>query len=218
MIVTKLEYQKKDPNRVNLYIDGKFFCGISVDTLAKESLYDGLSITEDTLERISYNELQSRLQNRAMEYLSKGPKTEFQIFKYLKELRFKKKGVWYKEDLHIDWDSMFEKIVGRLKDFHLINDEEYARMFVQSRLRNRPRGKNILISELLSKGVSKEIARLVCDEEITDEYEVLKDTFKKKFKGRTFNREDSKMVGFLMRKGFSWDLIERLEYDTEEQE
>ena len=41
MIVTKLEYQKRDPNRVNLYIDGKIFCGISDDTLAKESLYDG---------------------------------------------------------------------------------------------------------------------------------------------------------------------------------
>ncbi len=218
MIVTKLEYQKRDPNRVNLYIDGKFFCGISIDTLAKESLYEGLSINDDTLERILYEELQSRFQNRAMEYLSKSPKSEFQIFKYLKDLRFKKKGVWYKEDLQVDWDSMFEKIVGRLKDFHLINDEEYARMFVQSRLRNRPRGKNILIAELLSKGISKEIAQLICDEEITDEYEVLKNTFRKKFRGKAFSKEDQRMVGFLMRKGFSWDLIEKLEYDTEEQE
>lgn len=218
MIVTKIEYQKRDPNRVNLYIDNRFFCGISIDTLAKELLYEGLSIDEDTLERITYEELNDRFFNRVIDYLSKSPKTELQINRYLKDLKFKKRGIWYKEDIQIDWEKMFNEILGRLKGLMLLNDEEYARMFVQSRLRSRPRGKNVLISELISKGVSKDIAQRVCDEEIEDEYEVLKKTFRKRFKERKFDRNDSKMVGFLLRKGFSWDLIEKLEYDTQEQE
>lgn len=218
MVVTKLEYQKRDPNRVNLYVDNKFFCGISIDTLAKELLYEGLNIDEETLDRITFEELRNRFFNRVLEYISKNPKTEFQIYKYLKDLRFKKRNIWYKEDLQIDWDNIFEGIVSRLKELRLINDEEYARMFVQSRLRNRPRGKGILVSELISKGVNREIAQMVCDEEVDDEYDVLRRVFKKKFKGKKFDRKDTKMISFLMRKGFSWDLIEKLEYDTEEQE
>lgn len=217
MIVTKLEYQKRNPNRVNIYIDNNFFCGISINTLARELLYEGMNIDEQTLEKIVYKELEDRFLNRAIEYISRSAKTEFQVNRYLKDLKFKKRGIWYREDIQVDWDNMFLNIVNRLKELHLLDDEEYARMFVQSRLSNRPRGKNILISELLSKGVDREIAQRVCDEEVEDEYLVLKRVFEKKFKGNKFDRNDSRMVNFLLRKGFSWDLIEKLEYDTEEQ-
>lgn len=215
MIVSKLEYQKRDPKRVNLYIDGKFYCGISIDTLAKHSLYDGLVIEEDVLNNILVEEISLRFWNRVLEYISKSPKSEFQILKYLKELRFKKKGIWYKEDLEIEWDTLFSKTVERLKKYKYIDDENFARMFVQSRLRVKPRGKSVLVGELLSKGVSKDIAQRVCDEEVEDEYDVLKKTFEKKYRGKKFDIKDSKMVNFLLRKGFSWDLIQRLERDDD---
>ena len=35
MVITKIEYQKKDPERVNIYVDGEFSCGISLNVLAK---------------------------------------------------------------------------------------------------------------------------------------------------------------------------------------
>lgn len=213
MLITRLEYQKKDPNRVNLYLEGKFFCGISLDTLAKEALYEGFDLQEDVLERIIKDELRARFLSRAFEYISKSPKTEFQIKRYLKELKFKKKDSWYKEDLQIDWEEMFEGIVLKLKELKYIDDENYARMFVQSRMRIKPRGKSVLISELISKGVSKDVAQMVCDEEVEDEYELLKKTFRKKYKERRLDTKDSKMVGYLYRKGFSWDLIERLSND-----
>lgn len=217
MLITKLEYQKRDPKRVNLYVEGKFFCGISIDTLAKEALYEGLNIEKEVLDRIVKEDLKFRFFSRVLEYISKSPKTEFQIKKYLKELRFKKKNNWYKEGLEIDWESIIDDIVLKLKELKYIDDENYARIFVQSRMRVKPRGKSVLISELISKGVSKDIAQMVCDEEIEDEYELLKRTFRKKYKGRRFDKNDSKMVGFLYRRGFSWDLIEKLSDDDSQE-
>ncbi len=216
MVITKLEYQKRNSDRVNLYLDGKFFCGISIDVLTREFLYEGLEIEEDRLQRIVYDEIKGRFFSRVLEYISKSPKTKFQVYRYLKELQFKKKGVWYKEDMEIEWNNMFDSIVFKLEELKYINDEEYARLFVQSRLRGKPRGKSVLLSELVSKGIDREIAQMVCDEEVTDEYEVLKNLFEKKFKGRVFDGKDSKMISFLIRKGFSWDLIERFKNDTEE--
>jgi len=213
MKVSKIEYQKRDPNRVNLFIDGKFFCGISLDTLAKESLYEGLEISENTLNEILEMEVTNRFLTRVMDYISKSPKTEFQILKYLKELKFKKKGTWFKEDLEINWEKLFNTIVEKLKKYKYIDDENFARLFVTSRLRNRPRGKSILIGELMSKGVSKDIAQKVCDEEVVDEYELLKNTFEKKYRGKKFDYKDTKMINFLLRKGFSWDLIQQFKQD-----
>ena len=216
MVITKIEYQKKDPERVNIYVDGEFFCGISLNVLAQENLYEGLTIDEQTLDRILKEDLESRFMNRAVEYLSHTIKTEFQVRQYLKNLKFKKKGIWFNEDIQLDWDLLFEQIIDSLKKYKYIDDEEFAHAFVQSRLNVKPRGKSVLISELLSKGVSKEIAQRVCDEEITDELEVLRNAFRKKFKDEKFNIQNQKMVGYLLRKGFSWDLIEQFERNESE--
>ncbi len=213
MRVTKVEYQKKDPNRVNLYIDEEFFCGISLNTLASENLYEGLEIDDTVIDRILEKDLRSRFFTRVVEYLSHSPKTEFQVSRYLKELKFKKKGTWFKEDVNIDWDKLFEEILSKLKKYKYIDDEGYARSFVGSRLRNKPRGKSVLISELISKGVSKEIAQRVCNEDIENELDILKNAFEKKYRGKVFDIKDQKMVSFLLRKGFSWDLIEQFSRD-----
>ena len=216
MVITKIEYQKKDPERVNIYVDGEFFCGISLNVLAQENLYEGLTIDEQTLDRILKEDLESRFMNRAVEYLSRTVKTEFQVRQYLKNLKFKKKGIWFNEDIQLDWDLLFEQIIDSLKKYKYIDDEEFAHAFVQSRLNVKPRGKSVLISELLSKGVSKEIAQRVCDEEITDELDVLRNAFRKRFKDEKFNIQNQKMVGYLLRKGFSWDLIEQFERNESE--
>ena len=213
MIVTKIEYQKKNPNRVNLYIDEQFFCGVSLDTLAKENLYEGLTIDEDTLDRILATDLESRFFTRVVDYLSHSPRSEFQILRYLKNLRFKKKGIWFKEEIELDWDIFFERILSKLKKYKYIDDESYARMFVQSRLRSKPRGKSILIGELMSKGISKDIAQEICNQEVVEEIEILRNSFEKKYKQEKFDIKNQKMVNYLLRKGFSWDLIEQFSRD-----
>lgn len=216
MVITKIEYQKRDSERVSIYIDGEFFCGISIDTLALENLYEGLEVDDNLLDKILKEDLGKRFLNRAAEYLSHTAKTEFQVRQYLRDLKFKKKEIWFKEDVQLDWENLFNQIIDSLKKYKYIDDEEFAHAFVQSRLRVKPRGKSVLISELLSKGVNKEISQRVCDEEITDELEVLENSFRKKFKDEKFNIQNQKMVGYLLRKGFSWDLIEQFERNESE--
>lgn len=213
MLVSKIEYQKRDPSRVNIYLDDEFFCGISLNTLASENLYEGLEIDDSVVQRILERDLKSRFLTRVTEYISRTPKTELQVRRYLRGLRFKKRNIWFKEDISLDWDIFFEDIVRKLKDYKYIDDEIFARTFVQSRVSYKPRGKNILVMELISKGVSKDIANQVCDEEIGDELELIGRTFRKKYKESKFNIKDVKMVSFLQRKGFSWDLIERFSRD-----
>lgn len=209
MVVTLLESQKKDPSRVNLYIDGNFFCGISINTIAKYSLFAGKEITSEILDELFFSELEMRFFDKAVELLVKSPKTEKQVVQYLKELSFKKKGKWFD---NIDSDTLQKicsKVIGKLQEYGYLNDREYAELFVNSRLKNRPRGKDILIMELISKGVSKDIAIDVTSTMISDEYELLVQAYKKKYKDQKINMDDRKKIDYLRRKGFEWDLIEK---------
>lgn len=209
MTITKLEQQKKNVSRLNLYIDDQFVAGISSNTLAKFNLYKGKELEESVLEDILYQELKQRFFERAVNYLTRAPKTTFQIRRYLGDLQYKKKDKWFDADANINFEKIFDEIVKDLEDINLLDDKDYATLFVESRIKNKPRGKFVLVSELMGKGVDKEIAIQVCDELIEDEYDILKKTFYKRYKSENLDLSDRKKIAYLQRKGFSYDLIKK---------
>lgn len=209
MKITKLSAQERNSERVNLYLDEKFAVGLSINTVAKYNLFIGKEINESEYLAILHDDLGERFFNRAVDYLGSSIKTEMQIRKYLRNLLFRKKGLWYKD---LDKDNSEKLLAGtmeKLAKYSYLNDEEFAEMFIESRIKNKPRGKNVLFSELLSKGVPKEIAEKKVNELVVDEYDMLKRVYEKKYKGEKITKLDRKKIDFLLRKGFSWDLIER---------
>jgi regulatory protein len=216
VIITKLEQQKKNISRFNLYVDDQFLAGISSNTLTKFNLYEDKEINKRVLDDIVYQELKNRFLGRAISYLTRAPKTTFQLRRYLKDLKYKKKGKWFDEKSNIDFEKIFDAIVERLEEMQLLDDENFAVMFVESRIKNKPRGKFVLVSELISKGVDKEIAKRVCDELIEDEYDILKRTYYKKYKNYNLDLSETKKLAYLQRKGFSYGLIKKFAQDESE--
>jgi len=144
-----------------------------------------------------------------MGFLDRSPKTERQVRIYLKDLSFKKKGKWF-ESLGGDiLSKIIEKVVSKLNEYKYIDDERFAELFVSSRMKNKPRGKDVLRMELLSKGVSKDIALKVINLLVEDEASLLVETYRKKYKEEKITKNDRKKIDFLRRKGFNWDLIEQ---------
>jgi regulatory protein len=209
MKITALESQKKDPLRVSVYVDGLFYCGVSVNNIAKYSLYVGKDVEEKTLENMKFSELVDRFFDRAISFLERSPKTERQVKQYIKDLAFKKKGKWFEELNNEDFSKISEIVLGKLNEYQYLNDKRYAELFISSRIRTKPRGKDILVMELISKGVSKDIALEVTNALVQDEYELLKQTYYKRYKEENITIEDRKKIDFLRRKGFNWDLIEQ---------
>jgi len=207
MKVTKLVSQKRDPDRVNMYIDEEFFCGISLDGIAKFNIYLGKELEESDLEEILFEELKNRFFQRAIDYISRAIKTEVQLKRYLRELSFKKKGKWFTDVSKESLEEIINDTAERLKEYNYLNDEVFAEEFLQSRMKNRPRGKSVLLSELISKGVNAELAKEKVEELVEDEYAILKRIYEKKYGDENMSIQDSKKIDFLRRKGFSWDLI-----------
>jgi len=117
-----------------------------------------------------------------------------------------------------------ESVLDRLQEVGLINDEAYARAFVTSRQRMRPRGTRALSSELWAKGIPPEVAERVLAE--TDEAEDPKDAARRaiapklrQLAGKPPEETRHKLEQFLLRRGFSYettrDVLRDLSHDED---
>ncbi|HRY74433.1 MAG TPA: recombination regulator RecX, partial [Candidatus Dojkabacteria bacterium] len=83
MKITKLATQERNVERVNMFLDGRFFCGVSLNTVAKFNLFVGKELSEDEFDKILQDDLKERIFNRAVTYISRAIKSEKQIRMYL---------------------------------------------------------------------------------------------------------------------------------------
>jgi regulatory protein len=101
-------------------------------------------------------------------------------------------------------------VLDRLQEVGLINDEAYARAFVTSRQRSRPRGSRALSSELWAKGIAPELIEKVLVEatETEDPIEAARRAVAPKLRqlaGKPNEEVRRKIEQFLLRRGFSYE-------------
>lgn len=186
--ITRLVAGKKNPNRVNLYIDGKFALALSLDEVVKNGLKKGLELTADQLELLKKNDDLNWAYAKILNYLSYRPHSEFEV-----RARLKKYDVT--EVASIDW------IINKLKDHNYLSDLDFAKWFVESRTVNRPRSRSHLSAELHAKGIdSSVISQALVGLDETGPLETL---IKKK---STLSRD--KLLAFLLRRGFKYALVQ----------
>lgn len=112
-------------------------------------------------------------------------------------------------------DEIIERIITSLLEHKFLNDEAFARSWVLSRARIKPKGKALLKIELRQKGIHDEIIQKVLtevQEEIPTELDQAKSLIVKKMerlKGAHRDEIYSKVGGFLARRGFSWDVVKK---------
>ena len=139
-----------------MFLDEKFACGISLNTVAKYNIFVGKELSGEEYTKILYDDLGERLFNRAVDYLGSSIKTAKQIRTYLRNLLFKKKGSWYEELEKENREELVENTMQKLEEYSYLNDSEFAE--ASSSRSEQTKGKNPL-GELLAKGVSKELLR-----------------------------------------------------------
>jgi len=183
MKITKLEYQKKDPNRVNIYVDEKFAVGISVDGVLKLGLFKNQEISTDFLNQIISQSNFGKGLNLALNFLSFRPRSEFEIRQHLKRKKI----------------DEIEKIIIKLKEIGQVDDKAFTDWFVEQRKTFRPKGRRALEFELAKKGVKTKIENI-------NERELALKAFKK-YHGKD---DLTKKQRYLASRGFGWDVIEEV--------
>ncbi len=200
--ITKIEPQKNNPGRRNIYADGEFVLGVNDETLLRAGLRVGDVVTEDDLDELRDRESYANAKNAAMRYLSFRPRTEREIRNKLRETEHAER--------HI------ETVVEDLKRAGLIDDRAFARMYIRDTRAARPAGPILLKQKMILLGINKEIIEDALRETMADVSQEDEATeIAKKFlaqsgkSGRKVDQEKlrSRLTGLLARRGFSWDVI-----------
>lgn len=114
--VTDITAQKKRKDRVNIFLDGTYYCSLDALTVAKHRLAIGDEIDEEGLSEIQLESEQSSAFERAVNYLSYRSRTEKEIEKYLQEKGYLAQTV--------------ECVMQKLGEYGFTGDERFCREYV----------------------------------------------------------------------------------------
>lgn len=197
-VITRLVQGKKNPNRVNLYLDDVFAFALSIDEVAKNSLKKGLELSDDQIAHLKDTDETEYVYAKLLNFLSYRPRT-------IKEVRDR---LYKYEVREIDKQNT---LIDKLKSKGYLDDLAFARWFVESRNAHRPRSKRYLSAELSAKGISKDIIQAVSGT-ISDESATIHHLLDKKLglRRKLEEKERQKIAGYLSRQGFSWEAIKEV--------
>ncbi len=145
MIVTKIERQKKDPDRYSLFIDGSFAVGVRSAVLLRAGLRKGDDVSQETLELLRAEEEFGAARAAALRYAGRRRRTEHEIRKKLSSLSFS--------------PPTIEAAIGTLRDSGLADDRAYVRAFIHDAQLHRPAGGRMISHRLRGKGIPPDILR-----------------------------------------------------------
>ncbi len=145
--------------------------------------------------------------NKALRYLSYRPRSEKEIREKLTRTRSREKVERV--------DKVIDQIINKLKEQNLINDEEFARWWVEQRTTFRPKGIRLIKLELKQKGISPDIIEVTINSSqltINKETERAKKLIQKKierYRSLPKRERNQKLGLFLQRRGFDFETIKK---------
>jgi len=190
--ITAIEAQKRQPDRVNIHLDGEFAFGLA--RIVAAWLRVGQELSEEKIEQLQAEEARERAFQQAMLFLSYRARSESEIRQNLRKHEYP--------------EPVIEQTIARLRESGLANDQQFARAWVENRSAFRPRSRRLMAMELRQKGLDAEaVASAV--ERVDDEALAYEAAQKRAamLKDLEWNEFRKKLSDFLARRGFSYSVV-----------
>jgi regulatory protein len=218
--ITDIKEAVKDKNRVNIYIDDKFFCSLDISQVVELHLKVGKELSEEEYANVKQASEFGKFYTRALEYALLRPRSSREIRDYLKKKTLNRK-IRVKNRRNGEYEtrekqgydaSLVPLVFARLEERGYINDYRFAKLWVENR--NVCKGTSIkkLRLELMQKGIDSKIIDQVFNETArNDDDELAKIIAKKRHK----YPDEQKLIQYLVRAGFNYsDVLDALSADA----
>jgi regulatory protein len=190
--ITALRIMPRRRGRVAVVVDGRL--RLMVDPTVAASLSVGQAFDESTLADLEARQAVEAGLQRAGRLLSRRPRSEFEL-----RTALRKSG---------GSDDTVEAVMGRLKEAGQIDDERFARVWLEDRAAFRPRSALGLRAELQRKGLRREIV----DQALTgfSEEEAAVEAARRavrRWRGADEAERRQRVYAYLQRRGFGHETI-----------
>jgi regulatory protein len=192
--ITAIKAQKRNRQRVNIYLDGAFAFGLSRFVAAW--LEPGRKLTEAEIKKLQENDTYEVAFQKALQFIHYRPRSVEETRR-----RLAKKGFS---------DEVVEATLEKLLEKNWLNDLDFCRQWIENRNTFRPRSDRLLAYELRLKGVAEEEITQALETYGGDENELAYQAgIKKAKKCRDDTKADflKKVGGYLGRRGFHYGVV-----------
>lgn len=192
MRISAIKQQVKRADRYSIYGDGKYLFSFSESELLNSGIRIGQELDESALHNLKDKAALDKAYDRCLNLISHRMRSEWEVRDYLKRKEY---------DAGVQ-----DAVIDRLKQRGYIDDSLFAKRWVENRRLLKSTSKRRLAQELRQKRLYDDIITSVLEADATDELAVLKELVERKRK-QTKYQDDLKLMQYLARQGFSYDLI-----------
>lgn len=139
--ITAIKQQKRNPQRVNLYLDGEF--AFPLAKIVAAWLKVGQELSQEKIQELQGDDDIEKAFQRALNFISYRPRSTVEVQRNLQK--------------HKVPEEIRQQIIERLEKGHLLDDADFARRWVEDRNEFHPRGVYLLRMELRQKGIADTI-------------------------------------------------------------
>ena len=192
--ITALAPQRGRRERLNVFLDGRFAFGLDQEVAVRAGLRVGMVLDEADVARLRDDDEAARFYSDALRYLSFRPRSASEMERYLR-----RRGAD---------ETALAATMERLQRAGLVDDEAFARYWVDNRGAFSPRGARALQAELRAKGVDQARIDEVLDEKNEGEDERAYQAGLKRVRLLARCDEDEfrhRLCTFLQRRGFDYE-------------
>ncbi|HVI68927.1 MAG TPA: RecX family transcriptional regulator [Magnetospirillaceae bacterium] len=192
MTITGIKVQVKNPDRVSVYVDGKYALSLSYSQVLDQKIRIGLEVDESHLETLKHASDFGKAYEQALMFVMLRPRSTREVQDYARRKK------WTPEDTQ----AIIEKLIAKQ---HL-DDHTFTRSWVGSRALGKKTSARKLRMELKQKGVTDDIIKEVFATSHYDELDALRELITKKRKLARYG-DEQKLIRYLAGQGFGFDDI-----------
>jgi regulatory protein len=191
--ITAIKVQKKNQNRVSVYLDGEYAFGLA--RIVAAWLHVGQTISEQQILKLQSQDTEEVAYQKALRNLSYRPRSEAEVRKKLDSSGYT--------------EAVIDTVINRLLDQKLIHDPQFAQMWIENRSTFRPRSRRVLKMELKQKGIHDDTIEAALADGVNDDDLAYQAATRRvhKYAGLEWQAFREKLSGFLARRGFSYGTI-----------
>ena len=203
----KLTAKPGKGEKIHLSLDGEYIATVNADYWFTCGIKSGSEVTPEQLEELLTESARRKMMNKALDLLSLRDYSRRELSDKLVTKAWEKK-----EQKDMDLGSLKQQasdICDRLEELGLLNEERFARSYVDELIRRKHLSKSGLKTALIQKGVQRDIIETVLEEVDVDPVEQIRELLATKFRNRDLSDEKQKTrtVNALLRLGYHYNEI-----------
>lgn len=208
MKITDISIQARNPDRVNVSVDGKYRLSLDIIQVTELGVKIGTEYTHDELIALEEESLFGKLYARTLEYVLMRPHSSREVKDYLwrktRATKVKVRSTNEIKDRPGVSQAIADRVYNRLLQKGYVDDTKFAQYWVENRQQRKGISPRKLVAELRLKGIDQTIIDEAMQNSPREEKDELVKVLEKK---RSRYDDDQKLIAYLLRQGFSYDAV-----------